>query len=188
MSHLQTPRMIVGIALLASLAFGTGPTSVAATKLDGINHLVVIYQENWSFDSLYGKFPGANGLARAGDSARQVDKSGQLYTVLPRPMDTRPSPHVPDPRFPANLPNAPFDLEQFVLPTDSTGDLVHSFYREQYQIDGGRMDKFVAWSDAAGLVMSYYDATAWPVGLLAQQFVLADNFFHAAFGDSTTSG
>lgn len=46
------------------------------------------------------------------------------------------------------------------------------------------MDKFVAWSDAAGLVMSYFDATNMPVGRLAQQYVLADNFFHAAFGGS----
>src|SRR3989442_997879 len=27
-----------------------------------IDHLVVIYQENWAFDSLFGTFPGANGL------------------------------------------------------------------------------------------------------------------------------
>jgi len=62
--------------------------------------------------------------------------------------------------------------------------MVHRFYQEQYQIDGGKMDKFVAWSDAAGLVMSYYDATNMPEGKLAQQYVLADNFFHAAFGGS----
>src|SRR5437667_438202 len=30
-----------------------------------IDHLVVIYQENWAFDSLFGTFPGANGLANA---------------------------------------------------------------------------------------------------------------------------
>jgi phospholipase C len=46
------------------------------------------------------------------------------------------------------------------------------------------MDKFAAWSDAAGLVMSYYDATNMPEGKLAQQFTLMDNFFHAAFGGS----
>jgi acid phosphatase len=46
------------------------------------------------------------------------------------------------------------------------------------------MDKFVAWSDAAGLVMSYYDATNLPEGKLAQQYTICDNFFHAAFGGS----
>jgi phospholipase C len=65
-----------------------------------------------------------------------------------------------------------------------TGDLVHRFYQEQLQIDGGKMDRYVAYSDAAGLAMSYYDATSMPEGKLAQQYVMADNFFHAAFGGS----
>jgi phospholipase C len=26
-------------------------------KLDRVNHIIVVYQENWSFDSLYGLFP-----------------------------------------------------------------------------------------------------------------------------------
>ncbi len=30
-----------------------------------VKHIVVVYQENWSFDSLYGRFPGANGIANA---------------------------------------------------------------------------------------------------------------------------
>src|SRR5439155_989977 len=35
-----------------------------------------------------------------------------------------------------------------------------------------------------GLAMSYYDATDLPVGRLAQQYVLADHFFHSAFDGS----
>src|SRR5260370_41481763 len=46
------------------------------------------------------------------------------------------------------------------------------------------MERFGAWGGVGGLVMSYYDATDMPVGRLAQQYVLADNFFHAAFGGS----
>src|SRR5207302_1462862 len=61
---------------------------------------------------------------------------------------------------------------------------IHEFYREQHQINGGKLNKFVAWTDVGGLVMSYYDATNWPMGRLAQRFTLADNFFHAAFGGS----
>jgi phospholipase C len=121
-----------------------GANAGAAGALDRIDHVIVIYQENWSFDSLYGKFPGANGLAQARDAAQQVDKRGRRYSRLPQPMDTRSSPHIREPRIPATLPNAPFDLGPFVPPNDSTGDLLHSFYQEQYQIDGGRMDKFVA--------------------------------------------
>ncbi len=152
--------------------------------LQKINHVVVIYQENWSFDSLYPSFPGANGIDQAGATVQQVDKDGKPYATLPQPLNTTFSPAVPDPRFPADLPVAPFDTAKYVGANQLTGDAVHRYYQEQYQIDGGKMDKFVAWSDAAGLVMSYYDATNMPEGKLAQQFTMLDNFFHAAFGGS----
>src|SRR5713226_5554814 len=193
-------RSLRGGARLLSVAAVVGigsaspmPAAVAAGSLDKINHLIVIYQENWSFDSLYGKMPGANGLANAlqniqqsagTNTVQQVDKTGKPYTTLPQPINTNLNPPAPDWRIPANLPVAPFDLSLFIPPNQTSGDLVHRFYQEQYQIDGGKMDKFVAWSDAAGLVMSYYDATNMPEGKLAQQFTMLDNFFHAAFGGS----
>src|SRR5207248_4162151 len=90
----------------------------------------------------------------------------------------------PDSRFPADLPVAPFDVGLFVPPEGTTGNPVHRFYQQIQQIAGGKMDGFVAWTDVGGLVMSYYDATELPVGKLAQEYVLADNFFHAAFGGS----
>src|SRR5260370_14417861 len=46
------------------------------------------------------------------------------------------------------------------------------------------MDWFVTWSDNLGLTMSYFDATNMPEGLLAPNYALAENFFHAAFGGS----
>ncbi len=106
------------------------------------------------------------------------------YATLPQPVDTTQKPPVPDSRFPADLPVEPFDATKYVPPDQKTGDIVHRFYQQQLQIDGGKMDKFVAWSDAAGLVMSYYDATQMPEGKLGQQYVLDDNFFHAAYGGS----
>jgi phospholipase C len=173
------------MALTAALLFGPAPSSMAQTNgLQKINHIVVIYQENWSFDSLYGHFPGANGLDNAGPTTPQVDKDGNPYPTLPQPLNTNFSPAVPDPRFPADLPVAAFDTMKFVGTNQLTGDLVHRYYQEQYQINGGKMDKFVAWSDAAGLVMSYYDATNLPEGKLAQQYTMMDNFFHSAFGGS----
>lgn len=173
--------LILAVAMLVGVA---GQALGAPRPIDKINHVIVIYQENWSFDGLYGNFPGANGLANAGAAVRQVDKQGTPYTTLPQPIDTTKKPPAPDPRFPANLPVQPFDVSRFVPADQKTGDLVHRFYQEQYQIDGGKMDKFVAWSDAAGLALSYYDATNLPEGRLAQQYTLADNFFHAAFGGS----
>ena len=179
----RTSAATLAFSIAFSLALITG-TQAQAGGLQKLNHIVVIYQENWSFDSLYGKYPGANGLDNAADTTPQVDKNGEPYVTLPQPLNTLFSPAVPDPRFPADLPVQPFDTIKFVGANQQTGDLVHRFYHEQYQIDGGKMDKFITWSDAAGLVMSYYDATEMPEGKLAQQFTLMDNFFHGAFGGS----
>jgi phospholipase C len=156
----------------------------ASSSFDKINHVIVIYQENWSFDGLYGKFPGANGLANAGDAVKQVDKEGKPLQFLPRPLDTSVKPPVPDNRFPEKMPVQPYDLLSYVPLDHKTGDLIHRFYHNQLQINGGRMDRFVAWSDNPGLVMSYYDASDLPEGKLARQYTLADNFFQAAFGGS----
>src|SRR6478735_1688163 len=181
------------LALAVSPAFASASatpeaaTPIAVRPIEKIKHVIVIYQENWSFDSLYGLFPGANGLANAGAAANQVDKNGIPYETLPQPIDTTAKPPAPDERFPADLPVGPFNAADYIPADEETGDLVHRFYQEQYQIDGGKMDKFVAWTDAAGFTMSYYDATAMPQGLLAQQFTLADNCFHAAFGGSFLS-
>src|SRR5262245_31965252 len=81
-----------------------------------IDHIVVIYQENWSFDSLFGKFPGANGTANAVDGAGnllipQVDKSGIPLATLPVVKGPN---GQPDPRFPTNLPPRPYDSVPFL--------------------------------------------------------------------------
>jgi phospholipase C len=170
--------VLVGCATAPEPSSNTKPTTNPFGK---INHFIILYQENWSFDSLFPNFPGASGISDAGPTAiQQVDKNGKPYTTLPQPLLNG----KPDSRFPANLPVKPFDAAQYVSPDLMTGDLVHRYYQEQYQIDGGKMDKFVAWSDAAGLVMSYYDSNSLPEGKLAKQYTLADHFFHAAFGGS----
>ncbi len=56
----------------------------AKPGLDGIQHIIVIYAENRSFDHLYGLFPGANGIANA---------TPEQYTQVDR--DGRPLPHLP---------------------------------------------------------------------------------------------
>jgi phospholipase C len=170
--------------------------STAATPPAGLNeiqHIVVVYLENWSFDSLYGEFPGADGLSGAGRTT-QVDKQGIPYPQLPQPLDSTkaakpsaatPTPAKPaDPRFPTTLANGPFNLETYVPPTNTIGDLGDGFYQEQMAIDGGKMDKFVATGGVGALPMGYYDATTLPLGQLARRYTLDDNFFHAAFGTS----
>ncbi len=152
---------------------GPGPNGNIGA-LSRINHLVVIYDENHSFDNLYGLFSGANGISKASStSTTQVD------------LDGNPLPCLSVPSLTANcLPNQPFDITSYKPADQNTRDLVHRYYQEQVQIDGGRMDKFAAVSDAAGLVMGYYPTSQLPVAAEAANYVLQDNFFHAAFGGS----
>jgi acid phosphatase len=75
------------------------------------------------------------------------------------------------------------------LPGGCTRDMVHRFYQEQYQLDGGRQDRYSTGSDAAGLTQGYYDTRQLPVyqylhGDGGPNYVIADNFFQAAFGGS----
>ena len=170
------------------LVLSADPSASGAEALHQIDHFVVIYQENWSFDSLYGSFPGANGIANAVDAngnllTPQVDKNGNPIAFLPNPST--------DPHVPGGLPAKPYDLAQYVQPSDKTGDIVHRFYTEQLQIGNGALQpgadnnsKFVAWSDNKNLVLSHFDATNLPEGQLAQQYTMDDNFFHAAYGGS----
>ncbi len=140
-----------------------------------IQHIIVVTLENHSFDNLFGGFPGANGRARAGHAASQIDGEGHRYETLPT---------IPDPRFPAHLPNGPFPIDRYVPLDAKFPDLVHRFYQEQQQIDRGTMRRFAAFSTAGGLVMGYQDGSRLALWRYAQDFTLADSFFHAAFGGS----
>jgi phospholipase C len=153
--------------------------------LSQIDHFVVIYQENWSFDGLYGSFPGANGIANASPtSLTQLDRvTGQpLTTSLPIYPGQSNDPNIPDNAV-TDAPR-PYDLGQYLSTDAKTSDIVHRFYQEQAQIDNGAMNKFIGFSDNTQAVMSHFDATNLPEGLLAQQYTMDDNFFHAAFGGS----
>jgi acid phosphatase len=151
-----------------------------------IQHIVVIYGENRSFDNLYGLFPGADGVEQASADARtQRDRDGSMLPVLPPVWNASGTDF--DPRFGTKLPNAPFriDAEPARLPLSvPTRDLVHRYYQNIEQIDGGRNDRFAAVSDAGGLTMGYYDGSSMALWQLAREFTLADHFFMGAFGGS----
>ena len=153
-----------------------------ADPLAKIGHIVVIFDENRGFDAMFGRFPGANGLGNAGDHAIQIGPDGQPYKTLPQPIDS----HImaADPRFPANLANKPFDMARYVPIGQKTGDMIHAFYHEQMQINGGAMNRFVVVSDAGGLTMGHYDTSKTYLWKLAKQFTLGDAMFHSAFGGS----
>jgi phospholipase C len=188
---ISTPRSFVCAFLLGTAACAepvlADQKSVDA-GLDKIEHIVVIYGENRSFDNLYGLFPGANGIARAKNAPPQTDRDGSLLPTLPKIWGGLDQLGTIGEEKTAGLPNRPFRIDDpkgFDLPLSvATRDLVHRFYQNQMQINGGKMDRFAAWSDAGGLVMGYYDGSKLPMWKIAKQFTLADRFFMGAFGGS----
>ncbi len=161
---------------------GAGPDAAigggeaAAKGLLEVEHVVVIVLENWSFDSLYGEFEGADGLSSPNASIPQIDPAtGAAYVTLPQE----------EPYLPATLPNAPFALDPyFGLNGKTTMDLTQKFYQEQMQIDDGKMDKFVAFDAAKGLTMGFFHTVGLPLAAEAKKYLLCDHFFHSAFGGS----
>ena len=153
----------------------------SATGINKVNHVVVIYMENHSFDNLYGEFEGANGLYNA-TSAKyiQTDSSDNVYSKLPAVVG---SPNAGS--FPTSLANKYFNIDQYVPANVETPDVLHRYYQEQMQINGGKMDKFAVYNaNSKGLSQGYYQTALLPLLPFAQKYVLCDNFFHSAFGGS----
>ncbi|MEI6744929.1 MAG: alkaline phosphatase family protein [Methylococcaceae bacterium] len=165
------------IAARLLLLFALLPTLIHASsnELNKIDHIVVIYLENRSFDNLFGLFPNANGLNNAKNTLPQVDEYGNDYKTLPT---------VSDKRFPENLANEPFNIETYVKLDEKHSDLTHRFFIHQMQINGGKNDRFAQLSSAGGLTMGHYDLSKTALWQYAKEFTLADNFFQAAYGGS----
>ena len=92
-----------------------------------------------------------------------------------------------------NVPNGPFALETTfnilnaapkLTTLDVTRDMAHRFFENQMELNGGSNDMFAAWEDAGGVTMGHWDYSQSKLWALAQQYVLADNFFMGAFGGS----
>jgi phospholipase C len=187
--RLATPRgrLLSGVLVSLSVMLGFAPAAQVDEPLSRIGHFIILYEENHSFDNYFGRFPGADGIDNAGPAAVQVNKQGQPYATLPAPLadaQTGQSVRQPDPRFSSDLPNRPFLFNDYLEPSQRTAAIIHAYYRQQYQINGGRMDQFATWSDGAGMVMGTWDLSEMPLYQLARQYTLADHFFHAAFGGS----
>jgi acid phosphatase len=205
-------RLLGGLALTgAALAVGNHDvlaattTPAAATPLDTalrqhIQKVVVIYAENRSFNNLFANFPGVEQPLSAlkPEQFQQRDRDGSLLKTLP-PVWHGVAPHKQTVNHRTyqvmqedltGLPNAPWALRTGSgdpLPHGVvTRDLVHRFYDNQQQINGGKNDGFVAWGDTGAMVMGYYGDSAAHLRLwqLARQYTLCDNFFMGAFGGS----
>jgi acid phosphatase len=180
------------VALSAILAAGTLAASTAHAQrtpsaIDNIETVVLIYAENRSFDNLYGRFPGTNGIANITPAnSVQRDRDGSVLKELP-PIWGGLTAQVTQEQT-AHLPNRPFAIDDpngFNTPLGvATRDLWHRFYQNQMQINGGKNDRFAAYANAGALAMGYYDGSRLPLWDTAKKYVLADNFFQAAFGGS----
>jgi acid phosphatase len=201
-----TRRTLIG----GLAAAGIGGKALAAARRDSgkldaalrenIQTVVVIFAENRSFNNLFHNFPGLKQplSAVSADRLVQRDRNGQPLAGLPpiwgglvpteQTLDG--VTHQIGPEAITGLPNQPFVLraaDGTLLPHGLvTRDLIHAFYHNQMQINGGRNDQFVAWGDSGALVMGHYGDTAGDMKLaaLAREFTLCDNFFMGAFGGS----
>ena len=190
-------RLRVWLACGAALmGAALAPPVLAQTPrgLDRLSHILVLYMENRSFDNLFGEFPGANGIAQAGEAAVQRDGEGKPFAVLPvakGPFHIAKNPEAVN-KIEAldDLPNRPFSIVGIrpgVTAATHTRDLIHAFYTNRSQIHGGKNDYFALFSNAGGLTVGYYgaadlkDTNLWK---LAQRYTLLDNFFMGALGGS----
>jgi acid phosphatase len=198
-------KRLAPIALASSFALAScsapPPRAGDRRALDAIDTVVVIYAENRAFDTLFGLFPGANGIPGVNPSAvgayvPQVDRNGAAIATLPPTwggLMARDQAITVSEAQTTGLANRPFLLNGanalggtgIAIPVEAmTRNLVHRYYNNIMQIDGGTNDGFAAWSDAGGLTMGYYDGSALAMWQVARRYTLADNFFMGAFGGS----
>ena len=171
------PAVAAVIVLGRSLA-AAPPNPETATP---IQHLVILFQENVSFDHYFATYPNA------------ANTDGATFT---------PKPHTPTVNglsAPLLAPNNPNAAQPFRLSHDQaeTCDQEHAYTDEQKAFDGGLMDQFVEtvgrgaghcldYGHGKGLVMGYYDGnTVTALWNYAQNFAMSDNAYGTGFGPST---
>lgn len=152
------------------------PTSATATA---IQHLVVIFQENVSFDHYFGTYP--NAANPAGEPKFKAAAKTPSVNGLTNGLLTF-NPNL----NPANGAGAsnPFRLDRSQAVTP---DQNHDYTAEQQSFDAGLMDLFPAFTSSGGNeVLGYYDGnTVTGLWNYAQFYAMSDNSFSSTFGPST---
>ena len=174
---MRAHRVPVCLLLLASLLVPLARAACAASLRDfrRLQHLVVIYLENRSFDHLFGEFRGADGLPGPDRYVPQTDTSGRVYDVLPV---------APGSRLPPDLPNRPFCLDAYYPPGERMPDLSHAYDDEAGEIHGGRMDRYAALNTQRATALGYHHTRDLPLLKWAREYTLCDHFFHGVIGGS----
>ncbi len=157
-----------------------------------IKHLVVIFDENESFDHYFGTYPDATNPA--GEPAFHAKKG------TPKPVNLLSQ--VPGAAAGKNYINDnPNEYPPVRLsPSEAlTSDQDHNYKPEQEAFDGGKMDMFVQDTESStptngctpeycppGIVMDYFDGnTVTALWNYAQNYAMSDNDFDPDFGPST---
>ncbi len=188
-------RLAAGtVGMTLAVAAFTSPTTTAsalpasAASATPIKHVVVIFQENVSFDHYFGTYPNA------------ANTDGQPFTALPGTpaVDGLTSAAPGGGTFLTHNPNAN-NPRRYANTTNDvlTCDQDHDYAAEQKAFDKGLMDKFVQTVGngagttptgapcVAGDVMNYYDGnTATALWSYAQQYAMSDRSFGTTFGPS----
>lgn len=151
----------------------------SAQTVTPIKHLVVIFDENISFDHYFGTYPNA------------ANTDGTPFTAAPR------TPTANTLASSGTLTSNPnlYPPKRLTPAQAVTCDQNHSYAAEQAAVDAGKMDMFVQKTStdtctgaygAPGLVMDYYDGnTVTGLWNYAQNYAMSDNNWDTGFGPST---
>jgi phospholipase C len=179
-------------SLIAGPATGNGQIHPDQVKTaTPIQHLVVIFQENVSFDHYFGTYPIAtnpSGEPAFTAKANTPTVNGFSNALL----NNNPNLNSDNGSGATN----PFRLDRSQA---ATNDMNHDYTPEQAAMDGGLMDLFPlntgtagpppgspAITGTTGLVMGYYDGnTVTALWNYAQHFAMSDNSYDTNFGPST---
>jgi phospholipase C len=163
--------LIAGLVLasqtLVLAQFGPPDHSPQSPTTTPIKHLVVIFQENNSFDHYFGSYPHA------------ANPAGEPPFY---PLPGTPAVNGLTPGLQTHNPNSaqPFRLDRSQA---STCDNDNHYHDEQAAYDGGLLDNFSILGCSPGLQMGYYDGnTVTALWNFAQHFAMSDNFFASTFG------
>jgi len=186
-----------GVLSYAGPAAGWAPGTATP-----IEHVVVIFQENVSFDHYFATYPVAlnppnEPQFRARERTPSVNGLGTLLDGQPTGVLLTDNPNASNPANGVNAIN-PFRLGRSQA---STCDQNHNYGPEQQAFDGGLMDMFpasvgvgentfcaaqFAYGKGKGLVMGYFDGnTVTALWNYAQHFAMNDNSYGTTFGPST---
>ena len=117
------------IVVSIPIARGAASNGRGSDRLARINHIVVIYQENHSFDNLYGSWEGVNGLSSAPPARTvQVSQAGVQFSCLQQndvnlaspPLAPICSDTTTGSSFVSHFFNEPFIIDDYIPATATT--------------------------------------------------------------------